>query len=60
MGDAPVPGEPHPNGDIEVRLQRRGAAGLGAQIALLPGLSGAFDWQGERRTMGAGTQTLRF
>jgi hypothetical protein len=53
---------PHPAGDIEVRLQRGGAAGAGltAQIVLPPGLSGVFEWRGERRALREGAQTLRF
>ena len=53
---------PHPAGDIEVQLQRAGAAGGGltAQIVLPPGLSGVFEWRGHRRTLREGTQTFRF
>ena len=51
---------PHPAGDIEVRLQREEAAGLTAQIVLPPGLTGLFEWRGERRALREGAQTLRF
>lgn len=51
---------PHPSGDIEVRLERRDATGLGAQVTLPAGVSGVFVWRGERRPLRAGTQTLRF
>ena len=53
---------PHLAGDIDVRMQRVGATGGGltAQIVLPPGLSGVFEWRGERRALREGTQTLRF
>ena len=50
---------PHPLGDIEVQLERR-EAGLTAVVTLPPGLSGNFEWRGERRPLRAGAQTLRF
>lgn len=51
---------PHPRGDLEVRLERQGASGLRADIALPPGLTGTFEWSGRRRPLRAGSQTLRF
>jgi hypothetical protein len=51
---------PHPFGDIEVRLERRGPAGLDARVTLPAGLSGEFNWRGARRPLRAGTQTLQF
>lgn len=65
---APAPGPleraegriPHPLGDIEVRLSRRGATGLTAHVTLPPKLSGEFEWNGERRPLRAGRQVLQF
>lgn len=51
---------PHPSGNIDVRLSRRGSTGLSAEVTLPAGLSGVFDWQGERRPLRAGTQVLQF
>jgi hypothetical protein len=51
---------PHPDGDIEVGLERRGATGLSARVALPPGVSGVFVWRGERRPLRPGAQTLHF
>ena len=51
---------PHPAGDIDVRVQRVGPVGLSAEIVLPPGLSGVFEWSGERRPLREGAQTLRF
>ena len=50
---------PHPLGDIEVQLERP-EAGLTARVTLPAGLSGTFDWRGERRALRDGTQMLRF
>ena len=51
---------PHPLGDIEVRLVREGARGLRADITLPRGLSGVLEWQGHRRQLRDGRQTIRF
>ena len=51
---------PHPSGDIEVRLERRGAQGLHAQITLPPGLAGVLEWRGMRRELREGMQLVRF
>lgn len=51
---------PHPSGNIDVRLSRRGEAGLSAEVTLPPGMSGVFDWRGQRRLLRAGTQRLQF
>ena len=50
---------PHPYGDIEVKLVREGLRGVRAEIALPRGVSGEFEWNGQRRTLHEGTQTLR-
>jgi hypothetical protein len=51
---------PHPLGDIDVKLAREGERGLGAEITLPRGLSGSFEWQGQRRPLREGRQVLRF
>ena len=51
---------PHPSGDIDVRLVRRGPLGLHADVRLPPGVSGIFEWRGERRPLRAGAQVLQF
>ena len=50
---------PHPLGDIDVRLVREGARGLRAEITLPQRLSGEFLWQGQRRALHPGRQTIR-
>ena len=49
---------PHPLGDIDVRLVRKGARGLQADIALPEGLTGVFEWEGVTRPLRAGRQTI--
>jgi alpha-L-rhamnosidase len=51
---------PHPLGDIDVQLVRVGARGLRADITLPRGLSGVLEWQGQRRQLRDGRQTIRF
>ncbi len=51
---------PHPFGDIDVQLVREGQRGLRAEITLPRGLSGEFEWQGQRRPLREGRQILRF
>ncbi|HMG70181.1 MAG TPA: alpha-L-rhamnosidase C-terminal domain-containing protein [Gemmatimonadaceae bacterium] len=51
---------PHPLGDIDVKLAREGERGLRAEITLPRGLSGNFEWQGQRRPLREGRQVLRF
>ena len=51
---------PHPAGDIEVSLTRRGAAGLDAIVTLPAGLTGELVWGNRRVTLHAGRQSLRF
>ena len=50
---------PHPKGDIVVNLVR-GKDGLSAKIALPPGLTGSFVWQGRSTALVAGEQSLTF
>ncbi|HJQ12037.1 MAG TPA: alpha-L-rhamnosidase C-terminal domain-containing protein, partial [Gemmatimonadaceae bacterium] len=51
---------PHPLGDIEVNLVREGARGLRADVTLPRGLTGELVWQGGRRQLHAGKQTVQF
>jgi alpha-L-rhamnosidase len=49
---------PHPSGDIQVKLERRGSTAVHAELTLPPGTSGSFEWQGRAVPLRAGTQTL--
>jgi hypothetical protein len=51
---------PHPLGDIDVRLERQGNHGLRADVVLPRGLTGAFEWQGQRRQLHDGPQSILF
>jgi alpha-L-rhamnosidase len=51
---------PHPLGDIEVQLVREGQHGMRADVTLPRGLSGVFEWQGRRKQLHEGRQTIRF
>jgi hypothetical protein len=51
---------PHPFGDIDIQLVREGQRGLRAEIALPRGLSGVFEWNGQRRPLREGRQIIRF
>jgi alpha-L-rhamnosidase len=51
---------PHPAGDIDVRVTRRGERGANAVISLPPGLTGEFVWAGRRVRLHAGRQELTF
>jgi len=50
---------PHPLGNIDVQLMREGQGGLRAEITLPRGLSGELVWQGQRRSLHEGRQTIR-
>jgi hypothetical protein len=49
---------PHPLGDIDVQLVREGQRGMRAEITLPSGLSGVFEWQGQRVPLHAGRQVV--
>ncbi len=51
---------PHPAGDIDVTLVRRGARGLVAVITLPPGLAGELLWGSRRVPLHPGRQSLTF
>jgi hypothetical protein len=51
---------PHPLGDIDVLLVREGQRGLRAEVTLPRGLSGVFEWQGQRRPLHEGRQIIRY
>ena len=65
---APAPGPlrriegvvPHVGGEIEVKLERSGDAGLRGTIALPPGVTGTFVWQGRELPLRAGVQEVAF
>jgi len=50
---------PHPLGDIDVQLEREGKSGVKAEITLPRGLSGSFEWMGQRRPLREGRQIIR-
>jgi alpha-L-rhamnosidase len=60
LGELPWAGGrvPHPAGDIEVRLERRGGAGLRAEVVLPPGVRGWLEWDGRRVPLRPGSQTV--
>jgi hypothetical protein len=50
---------PHPRGEIDISLEREGAAELRATVTLPPGVSGELVWRGRRVPLHAGRQALR-
>jgi hypothetical protein len=50
---------PHPRGEIDVRLAKRGAS-LTADVELPAGITGEFDWAGTKRPLAAGKNHLTF
>jgi hypothetical protein len=51
---------PHPNGTIQVRLSRRGAEGIHAEIELPVGTSGVFQWAGRTKDLSTGRNVVDF
>jgi hypothetical protein len=49
---------PHPDGSIHVSLQRKGAAGIDAEISLPPTITGEFVWKGKKVKLIGGTQSI--
>ncbi|MFL5619765.1 MAG: alpha-L-rhamnosidase N-terminal domain-containing protein [Gemmatimonadaceae bacterium] len=49
----------HPAGDIDVMLERVGAAGVHGVVTLPAGVTGAFEWAGKRVPLRAGRQEVR-
>jgi hypothetical protein len=49
---------PHPLGDIEVRLVRTDGDGLHGEVTLPAGLTGVFEWGGQKVPLRAGSQEL--
>jgi hypothetical protein len=49
---------PHPAGNIEVRLRRRGSTGLEGKVVLPPGTSGQFRWEGRVFQLRPGSQRV--
>jgi len=50
---------PHPRGDIDVKLEDEGTSGLRAEITLPAGLTGVFEWHGQRHALRSGRQVIR-
>ena len=51
---------PHPDGNIDVVLERRGTSGLRALVTLPAGLTGALEWNGRRTALRPGRQEITF
>ena len=49
---------PHPEGEISVSLQRKGANGIAADISLPGKLTGVFVWKGKEVILKSGTQKI--
>lgn len=49
---------PHPLGNIQVLLKRKGSNGITADITLPPGLTGEFVWNNERVPLRSGKQVI--
>jgi alpha-L-rhamnosidase len=50
---------PHPQGMIEVNLQRKGTAGLAGLVTLPPDLTGTFIWNDQRFPLTGGRQEIQ-
>jgi hypothetical protein len=49
---------PHPDGNITVSLQRKGAKGVAAEITLPSNLTGTFIWEGRSIQLKSGVQKI--
>ena len=49
---------PHPEGEISVSLQRKGAEGITAEITLPKSLTGIFIWKGKKVNLKGGAQKI--
>ena len=49
----------HPRGDIDVSLERVGAAGVRGVVTLPAGVTGIFEWAGKRVPLHPGRQEVR-
>ena len=50
---------PHPQGTIQVNLQRQGEQGIQAEIELPDGVTGTFHWQEQEVTLKSGKQQVK-
>lgn len=50
---------PHPQGEIQVKLKRKGATGIAAEITLPAGLTGEFVWNNQKIPLTSGKQIIR-
>ena len=51
---------PHPLGEITVKLERKGAKGVAADIVLPPGLSGVFVWGEKSQALSPGLNKVKW
>ena len=51
---------PHPNGSIQVRLERRGTEGIRAEIELPDNTPGVFEWRGRTKDLAPGRNVVEF
>lgn len=51
---------PHPDGTIQVQLERQGEDGLSGRVVLPAGVSGTFVWAGETIALDGGSQPIDF
>lgn len=51
---------PHPNGNIQVNLKRRGKNGVEGGVTLPTGLTGTFIWQGAEIRLNSGRTSISF
>jgi hypothetical protein len=50
---------PHPNGLIEMKLERKGKDGIKGTVSLPDGLQGTFRWGEQEHPLGPGTQEIK-
>ena len=51
---------PHPQGEIKVKLERRGNYGISAEITLPKGVTGTFYWNDNVQPLFGGYQGLEY
>ncbi|MBN2009032.1 alpha-L-rhamnosidase N-terminal domain-containing protein [candidate division KSB1 bacterium] len=51
---------PHPAGDIKIKLKRRNADGIDAEITMPANLTGVFIWNGKSQSLAPGFQALEW
>jgi hypothetical protein len=48
----------HPAGDLDVEIERVGARGIRGRVTLPPGVTGTFEWNGQRVPLRPGAQQI--